>query len=514
MIADILRQFETLPDRLGGHIALSLAALAVGTLISIPLGIWSSRHPKVEHTALALASIIQTIPALALLAVMVFVTGIGWVPALIALILYSVLPTLRNTITGLQNVDPDCIEAARGVGMTDRQMLVMVQLPLAMPTILAGVRTASVWVVGMATIAQPVGATSLGNYIFTGLQTTNYVAILFGCVFSALLALVLDGLFLGLEHAARRRSLRAAMIVTAGLAAVAISPIALTFIASGPQIIAAGVTDTTTTDEDDHPIVIGGKAFTEQHILIEVLKDRLQAAGLKTKLREGLGSMVLFQALEQGGIDCYVDYTGTILATIMKQSESTSAAETLVDVSAYLKQERDIVCLGSLGFDNSYVFAMRRTDAEEKGIRTLDDLARHAGSLKAGADVEFFARSDWRRVQSAYGLDFGKKITMDASLMYNAIAGGKLDVIAAYSTDGRIAANDLIVLEDPRRALPPYDAILLVSPRVARNTRAMSALRPLINAISTQTMREANMMVDVAGRPPTDAACKILDESD
>lgn len=513
-VVNISLQFESLPQRLGGHIALSLGALVVGTLISIPTGIWASRHPKVEHSALALASIIQTIPALALLAVMVFVTGIGWIPALIALILYSVLPTLRNTITGLHSVDPACIEAARGVGMTDRQMLIMVQLPLAMPTILAGVRTASVWVVGMATIAQPVGATSLGNYIFTGLQTSNYVAILFGCIFSALLALVLDGLFLGLEHAARRRSLRAAVIVASGLAAVALSPVALSLWDAGSDVVAAQASGTTSDDKDVPPIVVGGKAFTEQHILIEVLDDRLRAAGLETKLREGLGSTLLFQALEQGGVDCYVDYTGTILATIMKQGQSDSAAETMVDVAAYLKQQRGIICLGPLGFDNSYVFAMRRTDAEQRGIRTLEDLARQAGELKAGADVEFFARDEWRSVQSAYGLNFDKKITMDATLMYNAIAAGKLDVIAAYSTDGRIAANDLVVLEDPRRALPPYDAILLVTPRVARNQRAMSALRPLINGISTETMREANMTVDVKRRPPAEAAATILKKFD
>ena len=190
--ANLAMQFESLPERLGGHIFLSLVALVIGILLSIPLGIWASRHPKLEHAALTLASIIQTIPSLALLAAMVFAWGtIGWIPALIALILYSVLPILRNTITGLQGVDADCIEAARGVGMTERQMLWWVQLPLAAPTILAGVRTASVWVVGLATIAQPVGATSLGNYIFVGLQTSNSLALLFGCFFSAVLALLL-----------------------------------------------------------------------------------------------------------------------------------------------------------------------------------------------------------------------------------------------------------------------------------------------------------------------------------
>jgi osmoprotectant transport system permease protein len=400
--------------------------------------------------------------------------------------------------------------------MTDRQMLVMVQLPLAMPTILAGVRTASVWVFGLATIAQPVGATSLGNYIFTGLQTSNYVAILFGCVFSALLALVLDGLFLGLEWAARHRSRRVAALVVAGVLAVAVSPVALAMIGSGPGAVVAAVRNVLSAggDDNDRAIVIGGKAFTEQYVLVGVVRDRLERAGFKTESREGLGSTVLFEALRRGDIDCYIDYTGTILATIMAGSNASSAPETMVDVAYYLKQECNIISLGPLGFDNSYIFAVRRADAEEKGIATIDDLVPLAGRMTVGGDVEFFDRSEWRNVQERYGLQFGKTVTMDATLMYNAIAGGKLDVIAGYSTDGRIAANELVVLGDPRRALPPYDAILLVSPRVARNPRAVEALRPLINAIPTEMMRHANMLVDVDGQPAGEAARKLIEQLD
>ncbi|MCH5378032.1 MAG: ABC transporter permease/substrate-binding protein, partial [Planctomycetes bacterium] len=448
--ANIVRQFESLPERLGGHIVLSIAALLAGTMISLPLGIYAARHRKLEHAALMIASIIQTIPSLALLALMVFAWGtIGWIPALIALILYSILPTLRNTITGLQGVNPACIEAARGVGMTDRQMLWSVQLPLAAPTILAGVRTASVWVVGLATIAQPVGATSLGNYIFVGLQTLNSVSLLFGCVFSALLALALDGLFLGLEHAARHRSWPAAAGVLAGLVAVAVSPLLLMLIGPGPNALLAEIRQAMPGQADTRPVVIGGKPFTEQYVLTSLLQQRLEQAGCSTQLREGLGSTILFEALHSGDVDCYVDYTGTILATIMHQQDSSSPAETLVDVAAFLKSQYEIISLGPLGFDNSYVFAMPADRAKAEGIRSLSDLASRAGSMKAGTDVEFFARPEWRRVRELYGLDFEKKVTMDATLMYGAVVAGQLDVIAAYSTDGRIAANNLVILEDP-----------------------------------------------------------------
>ena len=263
----LARQFESLPARLGGHIFLSMAALLVGITLSIPLGIWASRRPRAEQISLALASIIQTIPSLALLALMVFAWGtIGWIPALIALILYSLLPMLRNTITGLQTIDPAIIEAAQGVGMSERQSLLMVRLPLAAPTIVAGVRTASVWVVGAATIAQPVGATSLGNYIFVGLQTFNPVALLFGCVFAALLALVLDALLHGLEVAAQRRSSRMGAAVGVGLLVLAMSPLILAQLDFSNASVARTGKSTGAVAEEVR-FVVGGKAFTEQYIL-------------------------------------------------------------------------------------------------------------------------------------------------------------------------------------------------------------------------------------------------------
>jgi osmoprotectant transport system permease protein len=255
--------------------------------------------------------------------------------------------------------------------------------------------------------------------------------------------------------------------------------------------------------------VIGGKAFTEQYILTALIQERLEAAGCRTQLREGLGSTILFEALERGQIDAYVDYTGTILATIMHGGGSYSPAETLVDVAAYLKAEHGIVTVGPLGFENSYVFAMRRGQANSLGIRTLADLARQASQLRAGTDSEFFARREWQRVQELYGLTFQKEVTMDAALMYGAIGQGQLDVIAAYSTDGRIDAHDLVILDDPRRALPPYDAILLVSSRLARDPTALQALRPLVNSISTEAMRGANLLVDNQGQTPRQAADRL-----
>ena len=219
-------QLALLPDRLTAHLQLTLLALLIGTAVSLPLGILVTRVRWLEQPALAIAGVIQTVPSLALLAMMVPVLAalelqsIGFLPAIIGLTLYGVLPVLRNTVTGIAGVDPALKEAARGVGMTASQQLRQVELPLAMPVIVAGIRTSTVWIVGIATLSTPVGATSLGNYIFAGLQTRNYTAVLVGCVAAALLALLLDGLVKALEDGVRTRQRRRVTVALAVLAAL------------------------------------------------------------------------------------------------------------------------------------------------------------------------------------------------------------------------------------------------------------------------------------------------------
>ena len=193
-----------------------------GLLISLPLAIAVRNRPVLRGALLGLASIVQTVPGLALLALFyplllalaalslswfgVGFSAFGFLPAVLALALYSMLPVLRNTITGLQGVDPAILEAAQGVGMTPRQSLFMVELPLALPVMMAGIRTAAVWVIGTATLSTPIGQTSLGNYIFAGLQTQNWVFVLFGCVAAAVLALAVDQLLALIETGIRDRS--------------------------------------------------------------------------------------------------------------------------------------------------------------------------------------------------------------------------------------------------------------------------------------------------------------------
>jgi osmoprotectant transport system permease protein len=501
--------FARLPDYLGGHILVSVTALALGLLVSLPLAIVCARRPKLRGALLALTSVVQTIPGLALLALFypmllalsalaerLFGFGfsaLGFLPSVLALTLYSMLPVLRNTITGLDGVDPAVNEAALGVGMTRRQSLLMVELPLALPVIMAGIRTASVWVIGTATLSTPIGQTSLGNYIFGGLQTQNWVFVLFGCAAAAILAVVVDQLLGLMESGVRVRSRLRLAFGAAGIALV----------------VLAGLVPGLSVARADY--VIGGKPFSEQDILVGLIDQRLRAAGLSSARRDGLGSSVIFDALAGGEIDVYVDYSGTIWANQMQRTETKPRAELLREVASWLDAQRKIKMLGSLGFENAYALAMPRRRAQELGIRSIGDLTRHAPRLAIAGDYEFFVRPEWTKLRDAYGLAFRDQRQMQSTFMYAAAAAGDVDVISAYTSDGRIAQHDLVVLEDPRQAIPPYDAILLISPRKAADRPLIEALQPLIGTIDIESMRDANLRA-AQGSSADEVARRLWDE--
>ena len=484
----LLEQLGLVPERLAGHLFLTLAALASGLALSVPLMLLCLRVRGLQGPLLATAGVIQTVPGLALLALMVPLLGqIGFAPAFCALVLYSILPILRNAVTGIREVDPAAVEAGRALGMTANQLLIKVQLPLALPVIIAGIRTATVWVVGMATLSTPVGYESLGDFIFRGLQLMDSTQVLVGCVAAASLAVVLDLLIRLAEMAAQKREPLFALGAGAGL-------MALLGIGLSPMITGGRAS-----------ILVGAKTFTEQYILAELIADRLAAAGISADSLNSLGSTVVFDALVQGNIHCYVDYTGTIWANHMKRTDNPGAAQVLAEVTQWLDREHGITCLGALGFENAYALAMRRDHAEALGVSTIADLAAHAPRLVLGGDYEFFGRPEWPAVRDAYGLRFDDTTSFDSTLMYGAVESGDVDVISAFSTDGRIAAFDLVVLEDTRQVLPPYDAVLLLS-TAADAVGIRGVLQGLIGSIDNEAMRRANKMVDVDKRTVKDAA--------
>jgi osmoprotectant transport system substrate-binding protein/osmoprotectant transport system permease protein len=258
--------------------------------------------------------------------------------------------------------------------------------------------------------------------------------------------------------------------------------------------------------------VIGSKPFGEQYVLAALIQQRLEGAGIAAGRREGLGSNVILSALAAGDIDVYVDYSGTIWANAMGHTDTASKDEVLAAVTAWLKQQHGITLLGSLGFENAYALAMPRRRAEALGVRSIADLARHASGLSIAGDYEFFARPEWKALREAYGLTFREQRQMQAEFMYPAVASGDVDVISAYTSDGRIAQHDLVVLTDPKHTIPPYDAILLLSPRRAGDEAVVAALQPLIGAIDVAAMRDANLRAsEGAGASPETAARWLWD---
>ena len=495
-----------LPEYLSQHVLLSAASLGLGLALSLPLIIIVSRRPRLSFPVLGMASLVQTIPGIALLALFyplllalsalcreffgVGFPALGFLPALLALTLYSMLPILRNGIAGLAGIDPAVVQAARAVGMTRAQRLRLIELPLAAPVIMAGIRTATVWVIGTATLATPIGQTSLGNYIFSGLQIENWVAVLFGCAVAVALALGAD-LLLGVVEAGvtKRQWTRAwgaAAVLLAGVAAAA----AVAFTAAGGRAY-----------------VIGAKNFSEQYVLAELLEQRVRAQGPPARATLDLGSTVAFRALAHNDIDAYVDYSGTVWANVLKQTDTPARAVMLERLGESLRQQYGVVLLGALGFENAYALAMRRDRANALNIHSIEDLAAHAPELRIGGDLEFFARPEWHSLQAAYGgFKFKEQRQFQPTFMYQALAAGEVDVITAFSSDGRIVANDLVVLSDPRHGIAPYDAIVLLAPGHANDPVLKRALTPLIGRVPIELMQKANLMVDRDKVTPARAA--------
>lgn len=482
--------FDRVPELLASHVQISFAALALGIALSVPLTVVAHRNRWFASVILGLASFVQTIPSLALLALFFpllvgmatmfgdWIRPLGFLPALLALTLYALLPILRNALTGLATVDPAALQAADGMGMTALQKLWLVEFPLALPTIVAGIRTAAVWTIGAATLATTIGQPSLGDLIFAGLQTQNWPLVLVGCGVSAALALSVDaaiGLAVwGLEN--RWRWLAGTMLALVAL------------------VMAAALVPLMKAERDS--VVIGAKGFSEQYILSRLIGRRLEAAGYSVTYRDNLGSGVVFGALSSGDVDISVDYAGTLWTNELKRSDTIPRAAMLAEIGRWTARESGARVVGGLGFENAYAFAVRGDSAARYSLTSLADLARVSPQLTLGTDPEFLERPEWRSVRAAYGMRFKGTRSLNPSFMYDALASRQADVITAYTSDGRVAADGLVILSDPQQAIPGYDALLMVNRDMLADAELIAALQPLIGAIAVEDMRTANYSVD------------------
>ena len=486
------------------HVVLVATSTLVAIAGGVPLGIIAARRPRLSAPLVAAANIVQTVPSLAMFGFLLplpFVGGVGPRTAIVVLILYGLLPIVRATIAGLTGIDRSIREAGVAMGMTPRQLLRLVELPLALPAIVSGIRVAAVVGVGSATIAAAIGAGGLGEYIYRGLSMVDSTVILAGAIPAAILALVVDGALQLIERrlTGRRRAVPL-RLVALGVAVAAV------FLAGWGAF--AGARSGTT-------IVVGSKNFTEQVILGEIVAQAIEretALAVDRRLNLG-GTLICDRALSAGDIDLYVEYTGTALTAIFHEPVTTDAGQALETVrAAYARTGRTV--LPPLGFNNTFTILVRGADARQLGLSTIDDAARHTPGWRAGFGYEFLERPDgYPGLAKAYGLRFREPPrVMDLTLTYRALASGEVDLIAGDATAGLISALDLFPLEDNRRYFPPYDAVpvaradvLLKHPGIRR------ALESLAGRISADDMRRMNLAADAGREDPAALARRFLD---
>jgi osmoprotectant transport system permease protein len=483
---------------IGQHVKLVLIAILVAVVIGVPTGILLTRRRALRGPVLGIANIMQTIPSLALFGFLIplpFIGGIGARTALVALVLYSLLPIIRNTITGILGVEPSVREAAVAMGMTDGQVLRQVELPLAMGVIVTGIRVATVIAVGVTTIAAAVGAGGLGVYIFRGLRQYDNNLLLAGALSAALLALAADFSLGLLERrfmlTAQRKRPRARTVL---------------IVVAGVLIVVAGLVLWQVGGKRDQAdkVTIGSKDFTESALLAEIVAQMLEARGVAVERRFELGGNLPHEALVSGTLDLYPEYTGTSYTAILHHAPISDPRAVYDQVKKEYLERFNVGVSAPIGFENTFAILIRGEESRRLNLKTISDAAPHTKTWRAGFGQDFMSRDDgYPGFSKTYGLKFAEVREMDLSLTYIALSSRQVDLIAANSTDGRIATLDLFQLADDRRYFPPYEAVYLVRQDTLNRVSALrEVLAGLANAISTDEMRRLNFEIDGNRRDP------------
>lgn len=477
------------------HIKISFLALIIALLIAIPLGIYLSYHKKIAEIIIGITAILQTVPSLALLGLLIPFVGIGGVPAVIALVIYALLPILRNTYTGITEVDPVYMLASRAMGMNKLQQLIKIQIPLAMPVIMAGIRTATVLIIGTATLASLIGAGGLGSLILLGLDRNNNSLILLGAIPAALLAVLFDFILKKFEKADWKKIL------------VCIFAVMVIFFAGN---IGADKM------MKKNKLIIAGKLGTEPEILINMYKILIEENmdNVDVELKSGFGkTSFVFNALKSGEIDIYPEFTGTAVFTFLKENPvSNDAAEVYSQAKKGMAEKFDMIYLSPMKFNDTYALAVPQKFAEENNLMKISDLEKIKDKIKAGFTREFNDREDgYKGLKKLYGFELPDIKEFEPKLRYVAVQNGDINLIDAYSTDSELAKYNLVVLEDDKKLFPPYQgAPLLRKDTLKKYPQLETILGKLQDKITDAEMREMNYEVGVDGKRAEDIAREYL----
>ncbi|MFB4164228.1 ABC transporter permease/substrate-binding protein [Alteribacillus sp. JSM 102045] len=482
------------------HVHMSLLSLLCAVLISVPLGIYLSRKRKIAEAIIGAAAVLQTIPSLALLGFMILLLNqIGTFPAVVALTAYALLPILRNTYTGIKGVDPALKEAATGMGMSSFRRLRKIELPMAIPVIMAGIRTSMVLIVGTATLAALISAGGLGDFIMTGIDRANNAYILLGAIPAALLALFFDLILRITERTSQGKALTPIVVVLAVSLLVVFAPL-LSF-------------------NQKSELVIGGKVGAEPEIIANMYKHLIgEETNISVTVESGLGSTdIAFNALSADEVDIYLEFTGTALTALLNEQPERGSNEEEVYEQARegMNREYDMSYLEPMQFNNTYAIAMKEDQAEELGIDNISDMEEYSDELTAGFTFEFADREDgYIGMQEVYGFSFDNVETMDQGLRTRAVEAGEVDFIDAYSTDADVVEYNLFILEDDKNLFPPYQgAPLMKQETLEEYPELEEILNQHSGEISDEEMQQMNYMVDYEDADPSEVAREYLAEN-
>ena len=490
------------------HIELTLLSVVLSILIGIPVGILISYVKKLGKPILGLTNVIQAIPSMALLGFMIPILGIGMIPAIVMVILYSLLPIIKNTYTGIKNINEQTLEAATGIGLTKWQILTKVQIPLAFPVIMAGIRISAVSAVGLMTLAAFVGAGGLGYLVYAGIRTVNNSQILAGAIPACLLALLIDYVMSIIENLSikqNRKNISKKKLFFQKLMLILISILTVGLFA---------INYATTEEKAKDTITIGSMDFTEQEILSYMIAELIEEnTDIEVEQELSLGSSnIVMGAVQTNDLDMYIDYTGTIYGSVLKH-EPNSDVQEVYDISKKeLKEQYDLNILGDLNFNNTYTLAVKKETSDKYGLKTISDLCKVSDELVFSPTLVFMERNDcYLGLKETYPINFKEVVAIDGSPRYIALMDGESDVIDAYSTDGLLEKFGLVVLEDDKNFFLPYHAIPVVNNRIMEEySEIIPLLERLSECLNDATMRELNYKVDEERLKAEDVAHEFL----
>ena len=478
------------------HIELTFFALLIAVVIGIPLGIFISKSEKIGGIVIGFASVVQAIPSMALLGFIIPFLGIGTKPAIAMVVLYSLLPIIKNTYTGIKNISPQMIETAEGIGLTKGQILFKVQIPQALPVMMAGVRISAVSAVGLMTLSAFVGAGGLGYLVYAGIRSVNNTKILAGAIPACILALIIDYLTSIVENLVVPKNLLPEKKSFFKNPKYQITILVISIIAIFGLIYASNVEK----QKQENYITIGSMDFTEQEILSYLVKYMIQDnLDVKVNQKLSLGSStIVMGAVTSGDIDMYIDYTGTIYGSVLKQEPTSDVNKVYTYSKEKLKEKYDLNMLDDLNFNNTYTLSVRKDTAQKYNLKTISDLVLVASELKFSPTITFMERKDcWLGIQDFYNLQFKDVIPIDGSPRYVALQSYESDVIDAYSTDALLSKYDLVVLEDDKNFFLPYHAVPIVNDEILEKYPTLpNILNELSSVLNDEVMRELNYKVD------------------